>query len=57
MKTFLAPAVLTAALLVLSIGDLPNSSLRLGFVKNAEAIIGMPWTPMLFRRRGAPFHV
>ena len=48
MKTFLAPTVLTASLLFLSIADLPNSSLRLGFVKNAEAIIGMPWTPMSF---------
>ena len=48
MKTFLMRVVLTASLLVLSIADLPNSSLRLGFVKNAEAIIGMPWTPMSF---------
>ena len=29
----------------MSVADLPNSSLRVGFVKNAEAIIGMPWTP------------
>jgi hypothetical protein len=48
MKTFLMRVVLTASLLVLSIADLPNSPLRLGFVKNAEAIIGMPWTPMSF---------
>ena len=48
MKTFLMRVVLTASLLVLSIADLPNSSLSLGFVKNAEAIIGMPWTPMSF---------
>jgi hypothetical protein len=48
MKTFLAPTVLTAALLFMSIVELPNSSVRLGFVKNAEAIIGMPWTPMSF---------
>ena len=33
----------------MSIADfLPNSPLRLGFVKNAEAIIGMPWTPFSF---------
>ena len=48
MKTFLAPTVLTAALLFLSIVELPNSPLRLGFVGNAEAIIGMPWTPYSF---------
>ena len=47
MKTFLMPIVLTA-LLFLSMADLPNSPLRLGFVKNAEAIIGMPWTPYSF---------
>jgi hypothetical protein len=48
MKTFLIPVVMTASLLFLSIADLPNSSLRLGFVGNAEAIIGMPWTPLSF---------
>ncbi len=48
MKTLLMPVVLTACLLFMSIADLPNSSLRLGFVKNAEAIIGMPWTPYSF---------
>jgi hypothetical protein len=48
MKPFLIPVVLTASLLFLSIADLPNSSLRLGFVGNAEAIIGMPWTPLSF---------
>ena len=46
MKTFLTPIVLTLSLLFMSIADLPNSLVRLGFVKNAEAIIGMPWTPM-----------
>jgi hypothetical protein len=46
VKTFLMRVVLTASLLVLSIADLPNSSLRLGFVGNAEAIIGMPRTPL-----------
>ena len=45
MKTFLMPIVLTVSLLFLSLADLPNSSLKVGFVKNAEAIIGMPWTP------------
>lgn len=48
MKKFLLPMVLAAALLFMSIADLPNSSLRVGFVKNAEAIIGMPWTPFSF---------
>ncbi|HSF59071.1 MAG TPA: hypothetical protein VLD83_13460 [Candidatus Binatia bacterium] len=43
MKTFLTPIVLTASLLFMSIADLPSFSL--GFVNNAEAIIGMPWTP------------
>ena len=44
MKTFLIPIALT--LLFMSIADFqPNSPLRLGFVRNAEAIIGMPWTP------------
>ena len=55
MNTFLAPTVLTAALLFLSIVELPNSPLRLGFVGNAEAIIGMPWTPYSCRGHGAPF--
>ena len=32
----------------MSIDFLPNSPLRLGLVKNAEAIIGMPWTPMSY---------
>src|SRR4030095_1117594 len=48
MKTFLMTTMLTAVLFFMSIADLPNSSLRLGFVKNAEAIIGMPWTPYSF---------
>jgi hypothetical protein len=48
MKQFLTLIVLTAVLLFMSIADLPNFSLRLGFVENAEAIIGMPWTPMSF---------
>src|SRR5262245_48334130 len=44
MKQFLMLIVLSAVLLFISIADLP----RLGFVKNAEAIIGMPWTPMSY---------
>jgi len=47
MKTYLISIILTIALVVMSIADfLPNSSLRLAFVKNAEAIIGMPRTPL-----------
>src|SRR5215468_4575152 len=38
MKTFLT-TILAVALVFLSVAEL-------GFVKNAEAIIGMPWTPM-----------
>ena len=49
MKTFLMTIVVTALLVFMSIADfLPDSPLRLGFVKNAEAIIGMPWTPLSF---------
>jgi multidrug efflux pump subunit AcrA (membrane-fusion protein) len=49
MKTFLMPISLTVALVFMSVADfLPNSPLRLGFVRNAEAIIGMPWTPLSF---------
>ena len=49
MKTFLMPIVLTASLAFLSVADFsPNSPLRLGFVRDAEAIIGMPWTPLSF---------
>ena len=49
MKTFSMSITLTVALVVMSIGDfLPNSPLRVGFVRNAEAIIGMPWTPFSF---------
>jgi len=49
MKTFLMSIALTIALVFMSIADfLPESPLRLGFVGNAEAIIGMPWTPYSF---------
>jgi hypothetical protein len=47
MKKYLVPIVLT--LLFMSVADFQsNSPLRLGFVGNAEAIIGMPWTPMSY---------
>jgi hypothetical protein len=49
MKTFSMSITLTVTLVLMSIGDfLPNSPLRVGFVRNAEAIIGMPWTPFSF---------
>jgi hypothetical protein len=41
MKKFLVPIVLATSLLFMSL-------LRLGFVGNSEAIIGMPWTPLSF---------
>ena len=48
MKTYLIPIVLTFSLF-LSMADFqPNSPLRLGFVGNAEAIIGRPLTPMSY---------
>jgi hypothetical protein len=49
MKRFLIPIVVAALLGFISIGDLPpDFALRLGLVRNAEAIIGMPWTPLSF---------
>jgi hypothetical protein len=49
MKKFSMPIVLTALLVFISIANfLPNSPLRLGFVGNAEAIIGMPRTPLSY---------
>jgi hypothetical protein len=49
MKRFLMPIVLSASLVLMSVADFrPESPLRVGLVKNAEAIIGMPWTPMSF---------
>ncbi len=49
MKTFLMSIALTVALVIMSIGDFQsNSQLRLGLVRNAEAIIGMPWTPFSY---------
>ena len=47
MKRFLIPIVLTVSLLCIPIANFqPDSPLRLGFVGEAEAIIGMPWTPL-----------
>jgi hypothetical protein len=46
MKKFLMPIVLTLALFMSVAQFLPDSPLRLGFVRNAEAIIGMPRTPL-----------
>jgi hypothetical protein len=49
MKTFLMSIALTLALVIMSIADFQsNSPLRVGFVRNAEAIIGMPWTPFSY---------
>ena len=39
MKAFLMRVMLAAALIIMSVAEL-------GFVRNAEALIGMPWTPM-----------
>ena len=47
MKTFMMPIVLAVALIFMSIATFQSESpLRLGLVRNAEAIIGMPWTPL-----------
>jgi hypothetical protein len=49
MKKFSRSIALAVSLVFLSLAHfLPDSRLRLGFVKNAEAIIGMPWTPLSF---------
>ena len=49
MKKFLMPLVLTASMLCIPIANFqPDSPIRLSFVRNAEAIIGMPWTPLSF---------
>jgi hypothetical protein len=49
MKTFLLPIVLSASLVLVSVADFQsNSPLSLGFVGNAEAIIGRPLTPMSY---------
>ena len=41
MKSFLLSTMLAVAVVFLSVAEL-------GFVGNAEAIIGMPWTPLSF---------
>jgi hypothetical protein len=41
MKSFLLSTMLAIAVVFLSVAEL-------GFVRNAEAIIGMPWTPLSF---------
>jgi len=47
MKKFLMPLVLTASMLCIPIANFqPDSPIRLSFVRNAEAIIGMPRTPL-----------
>jgi hypothetical protein len=49
VKTFLKSTILAAAFVVISFADCPpNSPVRLGFVGDAQAIIGMPWTPLSF---------
>ena len=48
MKRLLMPIVMTASLLVSVAQFLPESALQLAFVKNAEAIIGMPMTPLSY---------
>ena len=49
MKRLLMPVVLTTSLLCIPIANFQtNSPSRLRFVGNAEAIIGMPWTPLSF---------
>ena len=46
MKKFLIPIVLTTTLISVSNIDFPHrGGFRLEFVREAEAIIGMPWTP------------
>ena len=47
MKTFMMPIVLAVALIFMSIATFQsNFPLRLELFRNAEAIIGMPWTPL-----------
>jgi len=49
MKTFLIGIALTVAMFFLLVANFQSDSpLRLGFVGDAEAIIGMPWTPLSF---------
>jgi len=46
MKRVLLSVSLAVSLLLLVSELTPRSALRVGFVSLAEAIIGMPWTPM-----------
>ena len=48
MKKFSMPIVVTVSLIISVAEFLPESQLRLGFVGNAEAIIGRPLTPMSY---------
>src|SRR6516162_3560847 len=49
MKTFLMSIALTALLVFMSIATFQsNFPLRLELFRNAEAIIGMPWTPLSY---------
>ena len=49
MKRLFISIVLTASVLCMPIASFqPDAPLRLRFVGNAEAIIGMPWTPLSF---------
>jgi hypothetical protein len=49
MKKFFTPIILIAALLLISVtGVRPEFPLSMGLVGDAEAIIGMPWTPMSY---------
>jgi hypothetical protein len=48
MKKFFMPVVLTATLFISVAEYLPDSPLRFGLVRDAQAIIGMPWTPFSF---------
>jgi len=49
MKTFLISIALTVSMFFLLVANFQSDSpVRLGFVGDAEAIIGMPWTPLSF---------
>ena len=48
MKAYLMPIVLAMSLSILLADFLPEAPLRMRFVGDAEAIIGMPWTPLSF---------
>ena len=49
MRRFLISTILIGVLVILSIVDFSlDVPLRFGFARRAEAIIGMPWTPLSF---------